>query len=190
MTTTAPAPAKLTVDEFLAAYAGRAERFELIDGVPQMMAGASLRHALISSNLIWRLRERLQGGPCTALGSDMGLEVSNFTYRLPDVAIYCDQRDLVGMADDQLQLRHPKVIFEILSKSTEATDRGFKLDEYQGIESVDTIVFIHQRREAFTTFERIDALRWQSTVHLPGQPLVLREPSVTIAAAELFAGVR
>lgn len=189
MSTQAHVQPKLTTSQFLAAYAGREEKFELIDGVPQAMAGANRRHVRIMGNLIWRLKERLQGGPCEALAADMGIGVSQFTYRLPDIAIYCDPRDLGPRDVEPMMLHHPRVIFEILSPSTEATDHGIKLDEYQNIESVDTIVFIHPLREAFTTFERALPNEWRTVVHLPGQLLVLRDPQVTITAAEIFAGV-
>lgn len=183
-------PQKLTIDEFLSSYGGREEKYELVDGVPCLMARAKRRHVQIMGNLLWRLKERLQGGPCDAMAADMGLKVSELTYRLPDLAIYCDQRDLGPQAADASSLEHPKVIFEILSSSTETTDYGVKLDEYQRIESVDTIVFIHPAREAFTTYERASATEWRTTLHLPGQPLVLRDPTVTIAADEVFAGTR
>lgn len=190
MNTVARAEPKLTINQFLAAYAGREEKFELIDGTPQLMAGANRRHVRIMGNLLWRLKERLQGGPCETLAADMGIGVSQFTYRLPDIAIYCDPRDLGPRDVEPMMLHYPRVIFEILSPSTETTDHGIKLDEYQGIESVDTIVFVHPLREAFTTFERASANEWRTVVHLPGQPLILRDPQVTIAAAEIFAGVR
>lgn len=190
MNTLARAESRLTVDDFLAAYAGREEKFELVDGVPQQMAEANRRHVRIMGNLLWRLSDRLQGGPCEALAADMGVGISQFTYRLPDVAIYCDPRDLGPRDVEPMMLHHPRAIFEILSKSTETTDHGIKLDEYQSIDSVDTIVFIHPSREAFTTFERTSANEWRTVVHMPGQPLTLRDPRVTITAAEIFAGVR
>lgn len=181
--------AKLTIDEFLAAYAGREEKFELVDGVPYQMARANRRHVRIMRNLLWRLSAQLQGGPCEALAADMGIGVSQFTYRLPDVAVYCDPRDLGPRDIEPMTLHYPRVIIEILSKSTETTDHGIKLDEYQRIESVDTIVFVHASREAFTTFERASANEWRTVVHMPGQPLILRDPRVTITAADVFTGV-
>lgn len=190
MNAPATAPARLTIDEFLKAYAGRGEKYELVDGVPHMMAGAKRRHVQIMGNLLWRLKERLEGGPCDAMAADMGLKVSNETYRLPDVAIYCDPRDLGPAAADAATLEFPKVIFEVQSPSTEPADYGVKLDEYQRIASVDTIVFVHPAREAFTTYERASATEWRTVLHLPGQPLVLRDPAVTITADEIFASTR
>ncbi|MBV8971885.1 MAG: Uma2 family endonuclease [Sphingomonadaceae bacterium] len=190
MTTPATATLRLTVDEFLKAYGGREDRFELIDGVPHMMAGANRRHVRITRNLLVALTRSLAGSPCEAMASDMGLEVSRDTYRLPDVAIYCDPRDVGALDHEPMTLKHPRVIFAILSRSTEAHDHGVKLDEYQGIASVDTIVFVHASRDAFTTFERAGANEWRSVVHLTGQPLVLRDPAVTLNADEIFAGTR
>lgn len=179
---------KLTIAEFLAAYAGREEKFELVDGVPVMMAGANRRHVRIMTNLVRRLAERLDGGPCEVLAADMGLAVSEHTYRLPDVGIYCDPRDTGPAPVEPMTMSHPKVLIEILSRSTEMTDHAIKVDEYQAIASVDTIVLVHTSRDAFTTYERVSDTEWRTVVHLPGQPLVLRDPSVTIPAAEIFAG--
>ena len=190
MTRSDTLPRKLTVDAFITAYAGRPERFELVDGVPQLMAGANRRHVRVTRNLLVALTNQLAGSACEALAVDMGLEISEFTYRLPDVAIYCDPRDLAPRVVEPMKLNHPRVVFEILSLSTATTDHGVKLDEYQGLPSVDTIVFIHAARDAFTTFERAGTTEWRTIVHLPGQPLCLRDPPLTIAAAEIFAGTR
>ena len=100
MNVPATTPPHLTVDDFLKAFAGRPEKYELVDGVPHMMARAKRRHVQIMGNLLWRLKERLQGGPCDVMAADMGLKVSEDTYRLPDVAIYCDPRDLGPQAAD------------------------------------------------------------------------------------------
>lgn len=189
MSTRPAEPPPLTIDQFLAAYSGADGRYELEDGVPVMMAGGTRRHARIIRNLFGRLDERLRGGPCEPFTSDMGLEVSATTYRLPDLAIYCDPRDLAPAATEPTRLRFPRVVFEILSKSTEAADHAVKLDEYQRLPSVDTIVFVHSSRRALTTFERTSANEWRTIVHLPGQPLQLRDPRIEITAAEIFAGI-
>lgn len=180
---------RLTIAEFLKAYAKAEERYELVDGIPVMMAGANRRHVRIMANLVRRLGERLDGGPCEVLAADMGLAVSEYTYRLPDVGIYCDPRDTGPAAVEPMTLSHPKVLIEILSRSTEANDHTSKLDEYQAITSVDTIVLVHSSRNAFTTYERVSDNEWRTIVHLPGQSLRLRDPAVEIAAAEIFERV-
>ena len=183
------AETRMTVDEFLAAYEGVEERFELVDGVPVAMGRATRRHNRIMANLSRRLGERLDGLPCEVLAANMGLSVSEFSFRLPDLGIYCDPRDIGPGNNDAMTMAFPKVLFEILSKSTQRIDHVYKLDEYQAIDSVDTIVFIHLARSAFTTFERLGTNEWRTIVHLPGQPLVLRDPALSIPADEIFAGI-
>lgn len=180
---------RLTIPEFLAAYGGREEKYELVDGVPVMMAGANRRHNRIMANLVRRIAERLDGGPCEVLAADMGLAVSQFTYRLPDLAIYCDPHDTGPRDVEPMTLDRPKVLIEILSQSTEKTDHAVKLDEYQAIDSVDTIVLIHVSRNAFTTFERTGPNEWRTIVHLPDQAFNLRDPVLEIPAGEIFAGL-
>ncbi len=189
MNAPAKIPRKLTVDEFIAAYSGREEKYELVDGEPRMMAGANRRHARLTRNLIVALGSALRGGPCEVMPGDMGLEVSDYDYRLPDVAIYCDPRDLGPVDDEPTRLRYPKVVIEVLSRSTSSTDYGVKLSEYQLLPSVDTIVYVNPAKEIITTFERAGDNEWHVVVHLPGQPLVLRDPAVTVTADEVFAGV-
>lgn len=181
---------KLTLAEFLADFGGREGRFELVDGEPVLMAGANRRHMLILGNLFLRLSERLAGGPCRVLSAGMGLATTDNSYRLPDLGIYCDPRDFAPMSPEPMTLAYPKVLIEILSRSTERGDYGNKLDEYCALPSVDTIVHIHAKRDAFTVFERMAPLEWLSTVHLPGRPLVLRDPAVDIPAELIFAGTR
>ena len=186
---TAAIQTPMTVDDFLVAYANVEERYELVDGEPVAMGSANYRHNGLMANLLRRIAERLDGSPCKVLAANMGLSVSAFTYRLPDLGIYCDPREIGPDNGEAMTLAHPKVLIEILSKSTERSDYVHKLDEYQAIASVDTIVFVHRTRDAFTTFERLSETEWRTIVHLPGQPLVLRDPAMTIPAAEVFAGV-
>lgn len=185
MTAAASEAKKLSIDEFLAAYGGREEKFELVDGVPVKMAEANRRHVRIMRNLVRRLAERLEGGPCEVLAAGMGLAVSSDTFRLPDVGIYCDPRDTGHAHVEPMTLNHPKVLIDILSRRT---DHAIKVDEYQAIASVDTIVLVHTLRDAFTTHERVSHTEWRTVVHPPGHPLVLRDPPLTVSAEDIFAG--
>jgi Uma2 family endonuclease len=182
-------PARLTGNTYPAASGTRGARYELIDGVPVKMADGNRRRARITANLIWRLKVLLQGSSCEPFGSDIALEVSPITFRQPVAAIYFDPRDLGPTDLEPTSFRYPKVVFEILPGAVRGPDHIFKLDEYQRLPSVDTIVFIHSNRDAFTTYERAGENEWRTIVHLPGEPLRLRDPVVEIGAAEIFGGV-
>lgn len=183
-----PPQRKLTIDEFFEAYAGEENKWELVGGVPVMMASASRAHNRVVRNLIAELHGRLRGSGCEAMPSDMGLETAEDTYRLPDVAIYCDPRDLASN-DDPNRLRYPKVVFEVLSPGTARGDRLEKLVEYEALETVDTVVFVHPARKMLTVFERMSATEFRNLTLMPGAPLVLRDPAITLTADHIFADV-
>jgi Uma2 family endonuclease len=58
----------------------------------------------------------------------------------PDIAVVCGEP---LFADDQKDtLLNPVLIAEVLSKSTEAMDRGFKFREYRKIDSLREYVLV------------------------------------------------
>ncbi len=179
---------KLTIDEFLDLYSGEEARWELVRGVPVMMASASRAHNRVVRNLISALHVRLRGTRCEAMPSDMGLETAENSYRLPDVGIYCDPRDLESEGDPS-RLEFPKVLFEVTSPGTTRSDRMVKLVEYQALASVDTVVFVHPQMRTLTVFERMEDGAFRNVTSLPGTPLVLRDPALTIPADDIFEGV-
>lgn len=187
MATQAGSGRRLSVDEFVREYAGVEGRWELVEGIPVAMAGSGLRHARIVRNILVALDRRLRGTGCQPLSNDVLVETGSGTSRMPDVGIYCDPRDL-DIADDEFsRARFPKVLFEVLSRSTRKIDLGEKLDEYRALDSVDAIVFVDPVRSTFETFERIAPNEWRVIAHLPGAPLRLASPSVEIPADEIFA---
>ena len=176
-------PARLDIDEFLRLYGDRDDgRWELDDGVPVMMAGATRRHGRVSGDIFVAVRSRLGPSGCDAL-FDMFVATGIKKLRVPDVAIFCDPRD----ANDAARvLRFPKVIFEVLSPSTEQDDKNTKLFEYQRLDSVETIALVdHAAREIYL-FERVGLREWRNRTLERGEPLSLRDPAMTIPAEEIF----
>src|SRR5688572_11355161 len=106
------APRKMSADEFLEWCTHQEDaRYELVDGVTVLMAGAADRHDQIVVNLIGELRTRLKGGPCAPRTADQAVKtMSNRRVRGPDVIVDCGPRDPKG-----LFARTPTVVFEVLS---------------------------------------------------------------------------
>lgn len=177
---------KLTLDQFIEEYhLGREQKFELVDGEAWLMSGGTARHALTAGNILTALRARLRGTGCVPFGSDLLLAIDQANARLPDVAVYCDPRDLDDL--DQVKFEYPKVLFEVLSTSTESIDRRAKVPEYQAIASVQVIVLVDARVRTFETFERVSADEWRNIKHHRGEPLILANPTITLTADEIFA---
>ena len=112
-----PAYRPITADEFLSIDFGPDRKFELVDGVIQMMTGGSAIHANDAGNIYFALRQKLRGSGCRPYNSDMGLRVGEVNIRYPDVAVYCG-KTLDHPEQDVLAFDDPCVVFEVLSPST------------------------------------------------------------------------
>lgn len=94
------------------------------------MAGASLAHTRIVTNLVSILVQKLRGRDCNVLAQDMRVKESQSgMYTYPDVSVVCGDPQLEDQHRDTLL--NPLVLIEVLSDSTEAYDRGIKFLHYQ-----------------------------------------------------------
>src|SRR5437660_7721120 len=126
---------RLSVDEYLEAEKDSPVRHEFIDGQIYAMAGASDRHNRISINLTKALDDRLTDGPCEVFMADMKVWVSETIFYYPDVVVACD-----GPGADSYYRKHPKLIIEVSSPSTERIDRSEKLLAYKQVKSLKEYV--------------------------------------------------
>ena len=134
---------KLTPEEYLASERQAGERREYYQGETFLLAGASREHNRISTNVSSALDRQLGDRDCDVYTSDMRVLVGETgLYTYPDVVVTCGEE---RFADDTEEvLLNPLVIFEILSTSTEAYDRGRKFQHYQRIESLAEYVLVTQ----------------------------------------------
>jgi Uma2 family endonuclease len=130
MTVTQPSQ-RLTAAEYLAFERASPERHEYVDGQVYAMAGASEAHNVIAGNLFAALHAQLRGRPCRVYMADMRVKVSpTGRYSYPDVAAL---RGEPAFEDADLDtLLNPSTIVEVLSRSTERSDRGDKFADYGG----------------------------------------------------------
>lgn len=147
-------------------------RHEYLDGNIFAMAGGTPDHARICANLISLLSNRLEARPCAVFTSDVRVRVQAtglLTY--PDVSVLCGraERD----AEDKNALINPIVLVEVTSPSTEAYDRGAKLDHYKRIPSLREVVLVDHAERRVEVWRRGEDERWAveatapaGTVHL------------------------
>lgn len=186
MTTALPLPSSLISEaEFLAGEQCSEFRHEYLGGTVYAMVGASDRHGLLTGNLFAALHRHLRGGPCQVFASDMKvrLTVADETYfYYPDIVVSCRQDDRARFFRE-----HPSVLVEVLSDSTERTDRREKFLAYRTIESLQDYVLVAQDAPAVSVFRRDKGWRAE---HLGAQDeLVLPSLGFTLAVAEIYEGV-
>lgn len=176
----------LTADQFFTEVGGAAERYELVDGEIVMMGGGNNRHADVAGAIYATLYSKLRGTGCRPANSDTGLQINLNNVRYPDVAVYCDPRDFGPDAAERFARHFPKLVIEVLSPSTAAFDRGGKIAEYKAVPSIVAIIHIDPISQTVEVHERTGLAAWTQRQVGQGGDLVLRDPAVTLTAAEMF----
>ncbi|MEZ4240702.1 MAG: Uma2 family endonuclease [Myxococcota bacterium] len=169
--------------EYLALEASADVRHEWVDGEMLARAGGSDRHNVIAVNLVGELRNRLRGGPCQPFGSDQRHHVTaTGLYTYPDALVRC--RDL-ERPDAAARTR---VVFEVLSASTEAWDRGQKFAHYRADPDIEEYVLVSQRARRVEHFRRVDVGRWTLTLYGPGDDVALPALGIALPVDEIYLG--
>ena len=142
-----------TIQEYLAREKVATTKSEFYRGQIFAMSGASIRHNMIAVNVLGRLFGKLDGTSCRPFGSDQRVRVAaNTLDTYPDVAVVCGEieRD----QEDRNAIANPRVIFEVLSPSTENYNRGKKFDLYRDLASLQMYVLVSQSEPLVERFVR------------------------------------
>jgi Uma2 family endonuclease len=116
---------------------------EYLAGEIYALAGASEQHNTLTLNIAAELRAQFRGGPCRVYASDLRIKVAaSRLYTYSDVVAACGELRFEDGHRDTLL--NPTVIFEVLSPSTEAYDRGKKFAHYRRLESLMEYVLVAQ----------------------------------------------
>jgi len=178
--------AQISEEDYLRLEAVSPFKSEFVSGHIYAMTGASLRHNVIAGNIFAILRAHLRGSPCRAFMSDAKLRVAKFnSYYYPDVMVTCDPRyQRVSPGDGMVDA--PRLIVEILSTSTEATDRREKLQAYRSLPSLLEYVLISQELAAIEIHRRQGDIGWQIITLSPGDPVEFSSVELTTDFAALY----
>jgi Uma2 family endonuclease len=164
------------------------EKHELHEGEVMLMSGGSDRHGLIGSALNGLLFAALRRKPCTFLNADNKVVVfATGSHYYPDSMIACPP-NFVNRSSGVID--NPTVIFEVLSPSTAAFDRGPKFRAYEQIPSLQDYVLIESEDVFVEVFSRQSDGTWRRTT-FSGQESIAKIPSVNIeiALSELYESV-
>jgi Uma2 family endonuclease len=138
-----PAQKRLTLPEFLEWDDGTDRRYELLDGVPVMMAPSLEAHGELAAVLAMEIGSRVKP-PCRVI-SEAGIVISDRadTYYVGDLAVTCAPRE-----PGRRMVVEPVLAVEVLSPSTGQVDRWRKVADYRTLASVQEIlvVFSDERR--------------------------------------------
>jgi Uma2 family endonuclease len=149
---------RMTPEEYRDFEKNSDTKHEYFDGEIFAMAGASPNHNRIQHNISGLLWSQRASRPCDTFLSDQRVKIEaaeNYTY--PDLSIACEEVEFDG--DDCLV--NPVIIIEILSKTSEAFDRGDKFTLYRMIPSLKEYILVSQYSSKVERFIRGEDGIWQ-----------------------------
>jgi Uma2 family endonuclease len=176
----------LSPEEYLQLEEKSLIKHEYRQGDVYARAEASNVHVLIAGNLCTLLRNHLRGNGCLPYLFDTKVHLESINiYYYPDIAVTCDRRD----REFKNFLRHPCLIVEVLSETTEAFDRGDKFADYLNLESLQEYVLISQNRIHVDCFRRNDRGQWVLYPYEKGETIHLASIDFSCAIENLYEDV-
>jgi Uma2 family endonuclease len=191
LTVPKPAAKRYTLQEYFKLAEASPTKLEYRDGEIIDMAGARFEHNQVATNIAGELRQRLKGTPCQALGSDQRARAADYRYCYPDVTIVCGEPQFDPADSSRMTLLNPQVLFEVLSPSTEATDRSEKLVRYINLRSMREYFLVAQDKAHVESFVREADGSWSVGPVSDGLEASVAVPSlgVAIPMQEIYANV-
>ena len=161
-------------------------RYEFIDGVVTMLAGGTTKHSRICVNMVSQLHTALRGKPYQVFNSDLRVSISRTRYVYPDASVSCDPHDLEEEGDI---IYCPRVIIEVLSPSTEASDRGKKFSYYRSCPTIQEYVLISTQEQAVDVYRRASDNLWTLHPFGPSEVVTLKSINVSIPMDDFYEDV-
>jgi Uma2 family endonuclease len=177
---------RLTPEEYLEQERKAELKHEYRDGEIVAMSGASRWHGRIVNNLGGELRQRLRNSPCHVYSNDLRLAARPARlYTYPDVIVTCGEEQYIDGHFDTLL--NPVVIFEVLSESTKAYDRGKKFQSYRTLESLQDYVLVAQDKMHVEHWSRQPDNEWtKAEFHSLEDVLAFSSIKVELPVAEIY----
>ncbi|GAB4036292.1 Uma2 family endonuclease [Spirosoma gilvum] len=180
---------RYTVDEYLALEEKSEVRHEFYNGAIYAMTGGTVNYNLLIDNVKDLLKSQVKGNGCRVFTEDTKVDVragGHMPY--PDVVVTCHPFDLRG---NNLVIRQPRLLVEVLSKSTAHRDRGDKWRDYRKMPSLWYYMLVDQYSTTVELFSRIEETAdWINTLYEhPDELIVLSRLNAELRVRDIYDGI-
>lgn len=181
--------AMMPVEEYLRLERLAETRSEYVDGEVIAMAGGTLTHDEIAGNLYGSLKQQLKGRPCKVFSANVKVRIDKANvFQYPDVSSLCGP--ILHHDKFRDAYCNPSVIFEVLSPTTEASDRSEKFRRYRLLDTLFDYVLVSQERMEVEVFSRGSDGLWSAVVYNePADRFTLRTLDCTLTLADIYEAV-
>jgi Uma2 family endonuclease len=178
-------PQSITVEEYFQLEEKNPDtRYEYSDGQVYAMAGGTANHDMIKSNIQRMLWNLLRGSGCRVYSSDMKVFISETRYFHPDVTVTCNPQDRGTVQ----AIQSPRLVVEVLSPSTELTDRTWKLKNYRAHPTIEEYVLIDSRSLKIEIYHK-ENNKWIYDLFENNEEITLNSLGVHFSFADAYVDI-
>jgi Uma2 family endonuclease len=177
---------RLTPKEYFAWEEKQLEKHEYIDGQVYAMSGGSVNHGRIAIRFTAMFDAHLENSDYITGNSDIKIDIAetnNYVY--PDVSVTCDDRD----KSTPNYLTYPCLIVEVLSKHTEAYDRGGKFRMYRNNPVLQDYLLVSSTSIEMDLYHKDNAGNWLILNYKAGDIVELKSIHFSFPIEQVYHGL-
>lgn len=176
-------PLHMSLAEFLDWDDGTDTLYELVEGRIVARAPPNDAHGTIIMNIGLAIGPALKA-PCRIVGNaGIVLPERDDRFYVADLAVTCDQP-----ASQRRFLPEPRLMVEVLSRSTAAHDRGLKGEDYRQLASVQEILFVSNDERRLVRLRR-EVDHWAIDDFIGDASVRLVSIDATMSLSTIYANV-
>ncbi|MGB3695141.1 MAG: Uma2 family endonuclease [Spirulinaceae cyanobacterium] len=178
-----------TPEEYLEQEETAKYRNEYRDGEIIQMAGGTTNHNEITLNVAANLKLSLKGKNCKVYMGDVRLWIPRYRqYTYPDVMVISGEPIYTGKGTTTVM--NPRLIVEVLSKSTKNYDQGDKFLYYRSIAEFQEYLLIEQSEYRLLQYSKTATNQWQLTEYESVDSIIsLESVELEISLQDIYEGV-
>ena len=149
-------------------------------------ARESIKNAARIANLLGEIGAQLHHTKCAGYASLLRLRVrATGLATYPDLTVVCGKPEVD--AEDSDAVVNPTALFEVLSPTSEAYDRGAKFAHYRRIPSLRDYVMVNCSERRIEVYHRSESGRWELTEAVAGESIEVTSIGVRLSVDEVYA---
>jgi Uma2 family endonuclease len=174
----------LTIEEYLKLEESATVRHEYVAGEIYAITGATRRHNRIAGNVYAALLGAARNSSCRVYVETVKLKAAVDTFYYPDVMVAC------GPEPEDLYVEsEPCVVVEVVSPSTDTTDRREKLAAYKRMSSLEAYLIVAQDRRWVEIHLRGEDGTWRRGDLLDTGRFAVPCLETNLSLAEIYEGL-
>ena len=173
----------LTPEEYFTWEEQQLEKHEYINGQVYAMSSGSVNHSRIAIRFTTIVDTHLDASSCITGNSDLKVNIlgtNNYTY--PDVSVTCDERDKTSTQ----YITYPCLIVEVLSKTTEAYDRGGKFRMYKNNPALIDYLLVSSTSMEIDLYHKNEAGDWLIINYKAGDTIQLKSINLNFPLEQIY----